>query len=227
MGRADTGTPQIIISEDGSHTLYLPECDETYHSRHGAIQESKHVFIEAGLKEISLHKKNVNLLEIGFGTGLNALLSYLATQEFDVRLHYLSLEPYPLTIETINLLNYPGLLGGNDVKFIFQRMHNTPWDEAVLVSGDFILEKRKIQLQAFETQIKFDLVYYDAFAPRVQPEVWTEKIFTKTFGMMSEEGVLVTYCAKGNVRRAMISSGFKVEKLNGPPGKREMLRARK
>ena len=214
---------EVIKTSDGSQTLYLKDKDETYHSRHGAIQESRHVFIEAGLKPlIESGKKEIRILEVGFGTGLNALLTFLEAEKYRIPLRYTSLEAFPVSDEIVSQLDYGSTLNSND---FFQKMHALSWNEDHSLSEFFSLKKIQSKLEDFNTDEKFDLIYFDAFAPRVQPELWTEEIFRKMYELTGSGGVLVTYCSKGDVRRAMIAAGFQVEKLPGPPGKREMLRA--
>lgn len=209
-----------VLSKDGSSTLYTAAFDQHYHSIHGAIQESMHVFLAAGLAQID--KSEVSILEMGFGTGLNALLT--AVHGSDKQISYTSLEAYPIPAETVEQLNYAKEIGGKAEGF-FSLIHTLPWEVFGAVHNTFSLKKVQVMLEQFATSDTFDLVYYDAFAPSSQPNLWTEDIFRKLFGLMNPEAVLVTYCAKGDVRRAMIASGFQVEKIPGPPGKREMLRA--
>jgi tRNA U34 5-methylaminomethyl-2-thiouridine-forming methyltransferase MnmC len=219
-----SGEIEIIETSDGSSTLYLPDKDETYHSTHGAMQESRHVFIEAGLRPLmEAGKKDIEVLEIGFGTGLNALLTLLEAKKTKVQVNYVSLEPYPLPDNILSHLNYGKLLDANDA---FEKIHSAEWNTLQTISQYFTLRKMKGAAQDFSPSKKFDLIYFDAFAPRVQPELWTEELFRKLYGVLHAGGILVTYCSKGDVRRAMISAGFIVEKLPGPPGKRQMLRAK-
>jgi tRNA U34 5-methylaminomethyl-2-thiouridine-forming methyltransferase MnmC len=216
---------EIIKTSDGSHSLYLKDRDETYHSKHGAIQESRHVFIGAGLRPIiESGLKEINILEVGFGTGLNALLTLIEAEKSKLVIRYTSLEAFPLSIEVINQLNYGTVLEADNE---FKKIHESPWKEPQKISSNFTLKKEETRLEDFEPEDQFDLVYFDAFAPTVQPELWTESIFRKMYAALNNGGVLVTYCSKGAVRRAMIAVGFTVERLPGPPGKREILRARK
>jgi tRNA U34 5-methylaminomethyl-2-thiouridine-forming methyltransferase MnmC len=214
----------LQITSDGSHTISIPSLQVTYHSKHGAIQESMHVFIEAGLRFISPQSgRPVEILEMGLGTGLNALLTLIASENMAVR--YESLEAYPIDTDIIDQLNYCGQLNRNDLSEIFQSMHKSDWEIPLSISTNFTLIKRKIKLGDYNSGRKFHLVYFDAFAPGTQPELWTTEIFTKLYNLMEENGVLVTYCSKSDVRRSLLASGFNVEKIPGPPGKREMLRA--
>jgi len=209
-----------VISKDGSSTLFAPHFDEHYHSIHGAIQESMHVFIDAGLR--ALGKEEVRILEMGLGTGLNAVLTALHKEGRTI--HYSGIEAFPVADNLLEQLNYPAELG-EDAEAIFKQLHDMPWNKAGELIPSFILEKLHTSLEEFESDTSYDLVYFDAFAPSAQLELWSLEIFQKMFGLMSSGAVLVTYCAKGDVRRAMIAAGFRVEKIPGPPGKREMLRA--
>jgi tRNA U34 5-methylaminomethyl-2-thiouridine-forming methyltransferase MnmC len=222
-------SPQRIIqlTTDGSHTVAIPSLDITYHSRHGAINESLHVFIEAGLNYwLQQHNtKSVRIFEMGFGTGLNALLTYMEAAKNNLDIHYSSIEQFPLEKEIVASLNYCDTLQRTDLTEPFISLHTAAWNEDVQISPFFTLHK--IQASLIESQFsqKFDVIYYDAFAPNAQPELWTAEVFKKLFDAMNENGALVTYCSKGDVRRALIAAGFNVSKIPGPPYKREMLRA--
>lgn len=218
---------KIIITEDGSHSIAIPAINVTYHSIHGAIQESMHVFIEAGLRYVinSSTTKQLNLLEIGFGTGLNTLLTAIEAEKIGTSIYYVGIEPYPLSNEEVCSLNYCALLGRKDLQDDFIKMHQCEWNKSIAVTGNLLIYKSNQKLQSFEENKKFDLIYFDAFAPNAQPELWTKEVFEKLYGMMAAGGILVTYCSKGDVRRAMQAAGFSVEKIPGPPHKREMLRA--
>ena len=218
---------KVIITKDGSHTIAVPEMNVTYHSVHGAVQESLHVFIEAGFREAlkSNHIEPLKILEVGFGTGLNALLTAIEAEKTEKSIYYVALEPYPLSNEEVLLLNYCELSGHKDLQEDFIRMHQCEWNKSIVVTENLILHKSNYTLQTFDDKMKFDLIYFDAFAPNTQPELWTKEIFEKLYSIMLPGGILVTYCSKGEVRRAMQAAGFNVEKLPGPPGKREMIRA--
>lgn len=215
---------ELRFSEDGSTTLYRPDLDEHYHSKHGAIQESLHVFINAGLKKLSVSE--INILEVGFGSGLNAYLT-LASLPSSVRCHYHALEKYPVEVLMALKMNYPSLYPMRDGENLFEKMHRLSWGSECLVNSHFSLLKLHSDLITFQSSTLYDLIYFDAFGPDKQPEMWTQDIFNTLFKITAPEGVLVTYSAKGDVRRALIKAGFKVERLAGPPGKREMLRAQK
>jgi tRNA U34 5-methylaminomethyl-2-thiouridine-forming methyltransferase MnmC len=213
---------ELILTEDGSNTLYVPEIDECYHSSHGAIQESMHIFIEAGLKQSKKHE--INILEIGFGTGLNAFLTLIEAEKSQKTIHFISLELYPVEFEKALKLNYSDLISP-EFKEIFEKLHTSPWNETVQISPFFSLKKVEADFTKFEFTKKFDVIYFDAFSPEKQPEMWTVEQFEKLYICCNFDAVLTTYCAKGNVRRAMQHAGFNVERLQGPPGKREILRA--
>ncbi len=217
--------PEIIQTADGSHSLYLKELDEHYHSVHGAIQEGIHVFIKAGLQ--ASNKENVSILEIGLGTGLNALLTLMEVQHSNKQIHYTAIEAFPLEEQLINQLNYVQVLKAEELTEQFKRIHTSAWGEEQRLNNKFTLLKVQGQLQTTVFPATYDLIYFDAFGPRVQPEMWTEEIFSKMFDVLNAGGMLVTYCAKGEVKRTLKKVGFVVETLPGPPGKREMLRARK
>lgn len=214
----------FLQTGDGSLTIHLPEWDEQYHSKHGAIAEAKHVFIKEGLQFwlSKNNKKPISILEIGFGTGLNAFLTYLEAQKNDLEILYTGVEAYPLEIAEIASLNYPILLNASEGDFL--KLHHSDWESKKVISPNFHLKKLKKMFSEIDDENNFDLIYFDAFGIRVQPELWTEAIFKKMFTSLKQKGVLVTYAANGNARRAMQSVGFQVERLPGPPRKKEMLR---
>jgi len=214
---------EIIKTLDGSTTIHLQDWDECYHSKHGAIQEAKHVFIKNGL---SLFENNpVSILEIGFGTGLNAFITFLESIQKNQIIDYVGVEAYPVEADEVLGMNYVTELDALEFKNIFEKMHKCDWDKKNEICSSFSLTKRKQffhEIDDFET---FDLIYFDAFGYRVQPELWSTEIFRKMYNSLKPNGVLVTYAARGVVKRSMIEVGFTVEKLAGPPGKREMFRA--
>jgi tRNA U34 5-methylaminomethyl-2-thiouridine-forming methyltransferase MnmC len=215
----------IISTTDGSHTVEIPELHVTYHSRHGAVQESMHVFIDAGLRYVlqgETAPRPLRIFEMGLGTGLNALLTVMEAEKEKVPILYTAVEAFPLKEEEWRGLNY-----GDDEteKEWLRKIHKAPWREEVAISDYFTLKKKLKKLADFSTTERFHLVYYDAFAPGAQPKLWTREVFAQLHTIMEPGGVLVTYCSKGDVRRAMLAAGFSVEKIPGPPGKREMLRA--
>ncbi|MFN3754008.1 tRNA (5-methylaminomethyl-2-thiouridine)(34)-methyltransferase MnmD [Flavobacterium sp.] len=216
---------EIIQTQDGSTTIHLPEWNESYHSKHGAIQEAYHVFIKNGL---SLKKeKTISILEIGFGTGLNAFITYLhAKRNTNQTINYVGVEAYPVALEEALQMNYAQEIDENEHQ-VFELLHQSSWEKANPISTDFTLTKRKQFFQDIKDSNAFDLIYFDAFGFRVQPELWSEAIFKSMYEALKPNGVLVTYACRTSIKNAMLSAGFSVEKLPGAPGKREMLRATK
>lgn len=215
----------LITTSDGSHTLYIPEWDETYHSRYGAVQESYHVFIQNGL--YLFENEKIAILEIGFGTGLNTLLTYKEHAHRNLQIDCIAVEAYPVAPDEVAMMNYASKLQEVDLQYVYQQMHTAAWEKEIRLSETFTLTKRKQFFEEIDDENAYDLIYFDAFGAEVQPELWTEAMFQKMYKALKNRGVLVTYAAKGSVRRAMLSCGFRVERLPGPPGKREMLRATK
>lgn len=216
---------EIITTADGSKTIQIKEWQEQYHSKHGAIQEAYHVFIRSGLDLFK--NRDLNILEIGFGTGLNALITLLEYEKLGLTIYYTGIEAYPVSRDELDQLNYLEALDAIAHKGDFQQMHKSGWGEDVEITTNFKLRKEQKDFKDISSSQLYDLVYFDAFGARVQPELWTVEIFQIMFEALKPQGYLVTYAAKGSVRRAMLSVGFLVERLPGPPGKREMLRARK
>ena len=236
---------KIVITADGSSTIHLPDWDEQYHSKHGAIQEANHVFIKHGLHYFchlegsrsaneeskcvtssAVEKsQNISILEIGFGTGLNAIITLLEAEKLNVHINYTGVEAYPVSSEEIAQLNYSDALQADNN--LFDKLHETTWETSHQITDKFTLTKQEKLFKDISETNTFNLIYFDAFGARVQPELWTETIFHKMYSALKINGILVTYSAKGSVRRAMQAVGFTVERLPGPPGKREMLRATK
>jgi len=212
---------ELILTEDGSNSLYVPEIDECYHSSHGAIHESRHIFIEAGLKQC--RKSEINVLEVGFGTGLNAFLTMIEAERSGKQIQYVSLEKYPVETEKALRLNYPEELSPEKRSF-FELMHISAWNEKIQITPFFSLEKIKTDFTQYTPEHKFDVIFFDAFSPEKQPEMWTQERFELIYKHCNHGAILTTYCAKGVVRRSMQVAGFIVERLAGPPGKREILR---
>jgi len=211
----------IIITKDNSPTLYVPELDEHYHSINGAVQESEHIFINAGLKEIE--KSDIHILEIGFGTGLNTLLTYNEIQTSSKNIYYETIEKYPINKILIESLHNEEIFNSE----LFLKIHKSVWEKEVNISNNFRLKKIKIDLIEYFPKQKFDLIYFDAFGPEKQPKLWTQEIFAKLFDATNKNGILVTYSAKGIVKQALRNVGYKVKRLPGPKGKRHMIRATK
>lgn len=216
---------ELIITEDGSHSIYMKDMQEHYHSIHGAISESKHVFIESGYNKVVKEFKSLNILEIGFGTGLNAYLTYIESKKYSKRINYVAIEPYPLGYELYEKLNYPVQLGELDSE-IFLNMHHTNWIVPFFISDNFILSKIESKIEDIHLQEnQFQLVYFDAFAPDKQSEVWARQVFENIYQAMCQDAVLVTYSAKGELKRLLKDIGFTVEILQGFAQKKEMIRA--
>lgn len=216
---------EIIRTKDGSTTIHIKDWDECYHSKHGAIQEAQLVFIKNGLA--LYQNQSVSILEIGFGTGLNAFITYLESKNLDLEINYVGVEAYPVSISELSDMNYVSELNADDKNAIFNLFHESNWEEKVVIDPFFTITKR---LQFFEEITdceQYDLIYFDAFGYRVQPDLWSTSIFKKMHTALRPGGKLVTYAARGVVKRSMIEVGFTVEKLPGPPGKREMFRATK
>ena len=218
---------KIIISEDGSHTIELIGKNEQYHSTHGAIQESKHVYIQHGLARISQNKQQINILEVGMGTGLNVLLSYQYALKNQLHINYTAIEAYPLENKIWNQLNYAKLIEDkNDLSAIYHKIHISEWNKELLLNDQFHMKKINRPIQ--ETQLKdnyFDLVYFDAFNPDLEPQLWSAEVFSNLYHSMKMDSLLSTYSTKGIIKRALKSCGFSIEKKPGPPGKREILNA--
>lgn len=216
---------EIITTGDGSKTIQIKDWQEQYHSKHGAIQEAYHVFIDSGLNLFK--NQELSILEIGLGTGLNAFITLIEAEKRDLTINYTGVEAYPVSTEELSQLNYLEELNAVSRKNEFNLIHNATWEEQIEISAGFKIQKEKKFFKDIDVANSIDLIYFDAFGARVQPELWTVEIFSIMFKALKSGGYLVTYAAKGSVRRAMLEVGFLVEKLPGPPGKREMLRARK
>ncbi len=237
---------KIITTSDGSKTIQIEGWNEQYHSIHGAIQEANHVFLKHGLLffcesirhtdywslsevEVSpstIENNAINILEIGFGTGLNTFLTLIEAEKLNLSISYVGVEAYPVEIDEISQLNYVELISEKHAE-VFKKIHEVSWERQQQIASNFQLEKQQKFFQDINAEAEFDIIYFDAFGARVQPDLWTEDIFSIMFKALKDNGVLVTYSAKGSVRRAMQAVGFTVERLPGPPGKREMLRAQK
>lgn len=215
--------PEIELTADGSHTLFVPELDEHYHSINGAIQESEHIYINVGLHCCT--QKEIYIFEVGFGTGLNAFLTLLDAQNSEKVIHYISIEKYPLSDSITSKLNY-----GQKDQDLFNILHQSLWNQEIEITPNFFLTKVEADFTSFDfDRIKYpiDVIYFDAFAPQKQSDMWSLSLFSKLYGISNNDAILVTYCAKGIVRRMLQEVGYTVERLPGPPGKREILRARK
>jgi tRNA U34 5-methylaminomethyl-2-thiouridine-forming methyltransferase MnmC len=216
---------EIIRTKDGSTTIHIKDWDECYHSKHGAIQEAQHVFIKNGLA--LYQNQSVSILEIGFGTGLNAFITYLESKKLNLDIDYVGVEAYPVSISELSAMNYVSELNADDKNAIFNLFHESNWEEKVVIDPFFTITKRQQFFEEINDFEQYDLIYFDAFGYRVQPDLWSTSIFEKMYTALRPGGKLVTYAARGVVKRSMIEVGFTVEKLPGPPGKREMFRATK
>ena len=219
---------RMIRTEDGSSTLYVPELDEHYHSVHGAVREARHIFLEAGMDAqlAECTEGKLRIVEAGFGTGLNAWMTLLHAVEKGVSVEYHTVEKYPLGSEEAAGMKYAAEAGERERKW-FEELHACPWGEATEVAPGFIVRKVLGDFREAELPEEADIVYYDAFSPEVQPHLWTEEVLGRFYEALRPGGMLVTYCVKGTVKRALRTLGFRIERLPGPPGKREMLRATK
>lgn len=217
-------SPEFLVTQDGSHSLVSERYGVTYHSKYGAIQESMHVFIQHGLRPLLVQKRGLSILELGFGTGLNALLTLHEAESHKISISYEAIEAYPISVEAASKLNYAAQPGLEGYQKLFLAMHEAPWNQKNDISTFFTLTKRHVALQDIQYPPIFDLVYYDAFAPSAQPELWESDTLGITFQALKPGGVLVTYCAKGEVKRRLKALGYEVQTLQGPPGKREMIR---
>lgn len=216
---------RIIVTGDGSTTIQLEDWNEQYHSKHGAIQEAYHVFIKNGLDELNL--TSISILEMGFGTGLNALITFDEARKRNLSVDYCGFEAFPVSQKELQQLNYVSELGDDGLQEIFKNIHEVAWDKPSTITPFFSLTKRQCDFLELKGDALFNMIYFDAFGPRVQPELWSTVLFEKVFRALKPNGILVTYSAKGSVRRNLQEVGFSIERLPGPPGKREMLRATK
>ncbi len=217
---------ELRSTADGSHTLYNPQLDETYHSIHGAVQESMHVFIKAGLEYLLEIKKDLWVLEVGLGTGLNAWLTINSVLHSDAKIHYVGVEPFPVEQSLVEKLNYPDYLQSSEYRSrLFYQLHKVEWEKFINLTPQFEIRKMPYTLEDFRSQWIFDLVYFDAFAPAKHPELWQKPMLQKIFDITAPGGILLTYSAKGQFKRDLKEVGWNVETLPGPPGKREMTRA--
>lgn len=215
----------IITTADGSKTIQIEDWNEQYHSVHGAVQEARHVFINNGL--YAVEHREINILEIGLGTGLNAFITLLEAEKLDLKINYTGVEAYPVLEEELAQLNYPAILNAQNRAEDFWNIHRSDWEVSLKISNKFTITKQQKFFSDINDLNAYHLIYFDAFGARVQPELWDDDMFKRMYDALKNEGILVTYSAKGSVRRAMQTAGFLVERLPGPPGKREMLRAHK
>lgn len=220
----------LIVTKDGSHSVAVPEWKAVYHSLYGALRESLHVFIESGLKywfQQHTTASHCVIFEMGFGTGLNALLTLIEADKLQRTIMYETVEAFPLEAAITEKLNYCEALTQDSRQTVFEKLHAVEWNKTHTITDLFSFKKIHTSLDNYIPGEPIDIIFYDAFAPSAQPELWTQEVFERLLPMLAPDGILVTYCSKGDVRRALIAAGFKVEKIQGPPGKREMVRARK
>lgn len=220
---------EIRTTQDGSKTLYIKDLNENYHSHHGALQEANHVFIKNGLNLVNYYE--INILELGFGTGLNALVTindFLKNDKNHV-INYFTVEKYPVNIEEVSELDYGSSFEHPEIKDFYEKLHQCPWNEKTEILSGFFFTKFQCDFFDIENLVlpKINLIYYDCFGARVQPDLWEEKIFKIVSDTMENEGLITTYSSKGSVRRILKDLNFEVEKKAGPPGKREMMIATK
>jgi tRNA U34 5-methylaminomethyl-2-thiouridine-forming methyltransferase MnmC len=220
---------KIITTEDGSHSLYHEGLKETYHSFHGALRESLHVFIDKGLRFWRTKEglpDAVKIFEVGFGTGLNALLAAQFAMEHGIKVYYHTIEPFPLSDEIIGKLNYSKEINNGEYDELYKEIHTSPWEIVNALNNYFTIIKQKKTLQEtdLQTDTPFNIVFFDAFAPSKQAEMWDIELIKKCFNLLQTQGVFVTYSAKGQLKRDLKSVGFAVETVPGPPGKKEMVR---
>lgn len=219
--------PEIFLTEDGTHSIISDVFGVTYHSKHGAYQETKHVFINAGL-HFFIEKNDsdtLDILEIGFGTGLNVWATYLENQKLGKKIRFLTYENTPLSIETVRQLNYTEVVENELDRQFFERIHTSNWGEYTDIDAGFSLKKVLDTFEHIDGEAAIDIIYFDAFAPEIQPDLWSVGFFEKMYKILRGGGILTTYCAKGSVKRNLKAAGFEIESIQGPPGKREMTRA--
>jgi tRNA U34 5-methylaminomethyl-2-thiouridine-forming methyltransferase MnmC len=216
---------ELFVTSDGSHSLQSHTYGVSYHSKYGAVQETQHIFINAGLRLKSVIQSDISILEIGFGTGLNALMTLIEAKRKNLNIKYTTLEAYPVDPKLVEQLNFVEQLQAPDFKDVFLEMHRCEWGEWTSINENFQFLKQKQFFQELNFESEFDLVYFDAFAPSAQPELWEAPLMERIFNALKPSGVMTTYCAKGAVKRTLKNIGFEVKALPGPPGKREMTRA--
>ena len=230
MEAQSNGEPRIrlITTDDGSHSLFVPTLNETYHSFHGAVQESRHVFIDMSLKPKATESNKLKVFEVGFGTGLNALLTCEYASLHQLQVDYYSIEAFPVDAEMAQQLNYGSFVKAEGADEWFTNIHKSVWDQTCSITPYFSLHKIHKKLESYPiSHNEYDIIYFDAFAPNKQAELWDLDILESMSRAMKPGGLFVTYCAKGQLKRDLASLGLSVETLPGPPGKKEMVRARK
>ncbi len=217
----------LFITDDGSHSIFSKKYGVSYHSKFGAIEESKHVFINAALRFKAVVQQNISILEIGFGTGLNAYVTFFEAKKRNLIIEYTAVEAYPISIQQAKQLNYKDLLEPGEDSDLFMNLHQAPWNVPFQLNDQYTIKKVLKKFEELDFENQFDIIYFDAFAPGAQPELWSDEILAKMYKALLPDGILVTYCAKGSVKRSLKGVGFTIEALPGPPRKREMTRASK
>jgi tRNA U34 5-methylaminomethyl-2-thiouridine-forming methyltransferase MnmC len=218
-------TSGIFETQDGSHSIFSEQYGVSYHSKYGAIQETRHVFIDAALRFKAVVQKEIAILDIGFGTGLNALMTYLEAQKRNLTISYTAYEAFPIALDAVHQLNYIEQLNLSEEASVFEQMHSLNWEIPHPLDEHFTFIKHRQTFHQVNAIDAFDIIYFDAFAPNAQPELWELDLMQKMYAALKPNGILVTYCAKGSVKRTLKAAGFQIEALKGPPGKREMTRA--
>ena len=218
---------RLFLTEDGSHSLFSEKYGVSYHSKFGALDEANHVFINAALRFKAVIQQKISILEIGFGTGLNAFVTFLEAKKRNLIIEYFGVEAFPISILQAEQLNYSNLLISEENPSLFLKLHQVPWNIPFQLSDQFSIKKVLQKFEDINFENQFDIIYFDAFAPDAQPELWNDEMMSKMYKALKTEGILVTYCAKGSVKRTLKKVGFTIEALPGPPRKREMTRATK
>jgi len=218
---------KLFITDDGSHSLYSKKYGVSYHSKYGALEETQHVFINAAFRFKAVIQQNISILEIGFGTGLNTFVTFFEAKKRNLVIKYTAVEAYPISVQQAEQLNYSDLIESEENTDLFLKLHQEPWDIPFQLNDQFVIEKVLKKFEEIDYKNQFDIIYFDAFAPNAQPELWNDEMLAKMFEALLPEGILVTYCAKGEVKRSLKRVGFIIEALPGPTGKREMTRAMK
>ena len=216
---------KLFQTADGSNSLMSEQFGVSYHSKHGAVQETQHVFIDAAFNHLS--QTNIKILEIGFGTGLNALMTLHSNRMAKKQVEYVAVEAYPIAMETVEALDYHNILKDNTLEAVLKTMHQLDTNVPTEIESSFNFEKRIMLFEDIDESNEYDIIYFDAFAPNAQPELWDIELLSKMYRALKKGGILTTYCAKGQVKRNLKSLGFTIESIPGPPGKREMTRAKK
>jgi tRNA U34 5-methylaminomethyl-2-thiouridine-forming methyltransferase MnmC len=217
----------LFETQDGSHSIFSEKYGVSYHSKYGAIQETQHVFINAGLRLKAVEQSDISILEIGFGTGLNAFMTYFESEKRGLTIDYTGVEAYPISQEVASNLNYATQIQESEGQLILNKIHGTAWEKCIALNAHFKLTKVKKMFQELAYHNQFDIIYFDAFASTSQPELWEIPLLNAMYKALKTNGILVTYCAKGQFKRDLKTVGFTVEAIPGPPGKREMTRALK